>query len=130
MIDCFAASPGRNTRHGVVDRVGGEQRGRKEHVHHWEYGNAERGPANSDLPVPARSTGLRLPMSAKPRTLVIRTAGTNCDAELCRAFEMAGSVVELVHVDLGTRFFRVQRENVFSCGISMSAICPSHMFGR
>jgi phosphoribosylformylglycinamidine synthase len=38
-------------------------------------------------------------MSAKPRTLVIRTAGTNCDAELCRAFEMAGSVVELVHVD-------------------------------
>lgn len=34
-----------------------------------------------------------------PKTLVIRTAGTNCDAELVRAFERAGSAVELVHVD-------------------------------
>ena len=34
-----------------------------------------------------------------PRALVIRTAGTNCDAEMCRAFEMAGAAVELVHVD-------------------------------
>ncbi len=34
-----------------------------------------------------------------PRALVIRTAGTNCDAEMCRAFEMAGASVELVHVD-------------------------------
>ncbi len=33
------------------------------------------------------------------RALVIRTAGTNCDAELCRAFAMAGAEVDLVHVD-------------------------------
>jgi phosphoribosylformylglycinamidine synthase subunit PurQ / glutaminase len=34
-----------------------------------------------------------------PRALVVRTAGTNCDAEMCRAFEMAGATVDLVHVD-------------------------------
>ncbi len=31
--------------------------------------------------------------------LVIRTAGTNCDAEMCRGFEMAGASVRLEHVD-------------------------------
>lgn len=36
---------------------------------------------------------------AHPRALVIRTAGTNCDAEMVRAFEMAGAEVSLVHVD-------------------------------
>jgi len=34
-----------------------------------------------------------------PRALVLRTAGTNCDAELCRAFSLAGASPELVHVD-------------------------------
>lgn len=34
-----------------------------------------------------------------PSALVIRTAGTNCDAEMCRAFEMAGARVSLVHLD-------------------------------
>lgn len=34
-----------------------------------------------------------------PTALVIRTAGTNCDAEMCRGFELAGATVELVHVD-------------------------------
>lgn len=34
-----------------------------------------------------------------PSALVIRTAGTNCDAEMCRAFELAGAKVDLVHVD-------------------------------
>ncbi|HVU62555.1 MAG TPA: phosphoribosylformylglycinamidine synthase subunit PurQ [Phycisphaerales bacterium] len=38
-------------------------------------------------------------MSTKPRALVIRTAGTNCDAEMVRAFEMAGADASLVHVD-------------------------------
>lgn len=33
------------------------------------------------------------------RALVIRTAGTNCDAELVRAFSLAGATPELVHVD-------------------------------
>ena len=37
--------------------------------------------------------------AARPRALVIRAAGTNCDAEMCRAFEMAGASVSLVHVD-------------------------------
>jgi phosphoribosylformylglycinamidine synthase I len=34
-----------------------------------------------------------------PKALVIRTAGTNCDVELCRAFTLAGSSVELIHLD-------------------------------
>ena len=31
------------------------------------------------------------------RTLILRTAGTNCDAELARAFQLAGSTPDLVH---------------------------------
>lgn len=34
-----------------------------------------------------------------PRALVLRTAGTNCDAEMCRGFEGAGAAAELVHLD-------------------------------
>jgi phosphoribosylformylglycinamidine synthase subunit PurQ / glutaminase len=34
-----------------------------------------------------------------PRALVIRAAGTNCDAELCRAFQAAGAAPELIHLD-------------------------------
>lgn len=34
-----------------------------------------------------------------PKALVIRTAGTNCDLELCRAFTLAGAQVELLHID-------------------------------
>lgn len=33
------------------------------------------------------------------RALVIRAAGTNCDAEMCRGFAMAGAEVELLHLD-------------------------------
>ncbi len=33
----------------------------------------------------------------RPRTLLVRTAGTNCDVELARAFELAGSRVDVVH---------------------------------
>ena len=35
----------------------------------------------------------------RPRALVVRTAGTNCDAEMCRGFELGGAAVELIHVD-------------------------------
>lgn len=35
----------------------------------------------------------------RPKALVLRTAGTNCDAELCRAFQLAGADAELVHLD-------------------------------
>jgi phosphoribosylformylglycinamidine synthase len=34
-----------------------------------------------------------------PRTLILRTAGVNCDAELIHAFELVGSDVELMHVN-------------------------------
>ena len=34
-----------------------------------------------------------------PKAIVIRTAGTNCDAELLRAFRMAGAEAELLHLD-------------------------------
>lgn len=37
-------------------------------------------------------------MQRATEALVIRTAGTNCDAELCRALEMAGARVDLVHL--------------------------------
>lgn len=37
-------------------------------------------------------------MTDRPRALVIRTAGTNCDAELVRAFELAGARTELIHI--------------------------------
>lgn len=37
--------------------------------------------------------------STTPRALVIRTAGTNCDAELIRAFELAGAAPESIHLD-------------------------------
>ena len=35
----------------------------------------------------------------KPKTLILRTAGTNCDKETKFAFELAGSVAELVHIN-------------------------------
>lgn len=37
-------------------------------------------------------------MPDTPRALIVRTAGTNCDAELVRAFQRAGAATELVHV--------------------------------
>ncbi|MFH1422672.1 MAG: phosphoribosylformylglycinamidine synthase I [Planctomycetota bacterium] len=36
--------------------------------------------------------------SVKPKTLVLRTAGTNCDKETCYAFELAGARCDLIHV--------------------------------
>ncbi len=35
----------------------------------------------------------------KPRTLILRTAGTNCDQETAHAFELAGATVERVHIN-------------------------------
>lgn len=35
----------------------------------------------------------------KPRTLILRTAGTNCDLETAHAFELAGAECERVHVN-------------------------------
>jgi phosphoribosylformylglycinamidine synthase len=36
---------------------------------------------------------------AEIRVLVLRTAGTNCDQEMCWAFEMAGAKAQTVHVN-------------------------------
>ncbi len=36
---------------------------------------------------------------SKPRTLILRTAGTNCDLELAHAFELAGSDTESLHLN-------------------------------
>lgn len=41
----------------------------------------------------------RDPTSEHPRALVIRTAGTNCDAEMVRAFRLAGADTDLIHLD-------------------------------
>ncbi len=35
----------------------------------------------------------------KPRTLILRTAGTNCDLETAHAFELSGAVSERVHIN-------------------------------
>jgi phosphoribosylformylglycinamidine synthase len=35
----------------------------------------------------------------KPKTLIVRTAGTNCDKETAHAFELAGATVEYLHVN-------------------------------
>lgn len=37
-------------------------------------------------------------MSTTPTALIVRSAGTNCDLEMCRAFELAGAAPDLVHV--------------------------------
>jgi len=34
-----------------------------------------------------------------PTTLIIRTAGTNCDQEMIRAFQLAGADTQLIHLD-------------------------------
>lgn len=35
----------------------------------------------------------------RPKTLILRTAGTNCDRELAHAFEQAGAVTQTVHLN-------------------------------
>jgi phosphoribosylformylglycinamidine synthase len=40
---------------------------------------------------------------ARPRVIVLRTAGTNCDKETAFAFEKAGAATELVHINQLTR---------------------------
>src|SRR3954466_15559896 len=35
----------------------------------------------------------------KPRTLILRTAGVNCDKETAYAFELAGATTEFLHVN-------------------------------
>jgi len=52
------------------------------------------------MPVAALVSGVIKPRS-KPaaRAIVVRTAGTNCDSEMCEAFTLAGATVELIHLD-------------------------------
>lgn len=37
-------------------------------------------------------------VDVNPKTLIIRTAGTNCDAELAYAFEQAGATTQTIHL--------------------------------
>ena len=37
--------------------------------------------------------------SMKPRTLILHSAGTNCDAETAHAFELAGSSADRIHIN-------------------------------
>ncbi len=37
--------------------------------------------------------------TAKPRALILRTAGINCDGELAHAFELAGASTEFIHLN-------------------------------
>lgn len=39
------------------------------------------------------------PPADRPTALIVRTAGINCDAELCRAFDLAGACARLIHLD-------------------------------
>lgn len=51
-------------------------------------------------PPPARvRVSLLYAWLVKPHAIVIRAAGTNCDAEMCRAFLLAGASVDLIHID-------------------------------
>ncbi len=45
------------------------------------------------MPTPTTTT------THTPKALIIRTAGTNCDGEMVRAFALAGAETELVHLD-------------------------------
>ena len=38
-------------------------------------------------------------LTGKPRTLILRTAGTNCDVETAYAFELAGATTQSIHVN-------------------------------
>lgn len=38
-------------------------------------------------------------MATKPTTLILRTAGTNCDGETAYAFQLAGAATELLHIN-------------------------------
>src|SRR5262245_15863995 len=37
--------------------------------------------------------------SSMPNAVVIRAAGTNCDGEMVRAFELAGAKAQTIHLD-------------------------------
>jgi phosphoribosylformylglycinamidine synthase len=49
----------------------------------------------------------------KPKVLILRTAGTNCDVETANAFKMAGASPELVHV----RELASKKKSVFDYAI-------------
>lgn len=55
------------------------------------------------MPRPTHSTTPLTPADAPiapapPRALIVRAAGTNCDTELVRAFQLAGAAPDLVHI--------------------------------
>lgn len=69
---------------------------------------APHGRADGPVPHAARAGQADAPLSPaalaetpgqRPRALVLRAAGTNCDGEMLRAFTLAGAAAESVHLD-------------------------------
>ena len=61
--------------------------------------------------------------AGKPRAIVLRAAGTNCDRETVRAFEMAGATVDRVHVT------RLSREPELLDETAILALAGGFTFG-
>ena len=61
-----------------------------------------------------RQKSLRLLMSLdmKPKVLVLRTAGTNCDKESVFAFESAGAAVDLAHLNYARANIKLNRYQI------------------
>ena len=53
----------------------------------------------------------------RPKTIILRTAGTNCDKETAFAFEAAGASAELVHINLLAGGHRDLEESVSGQGL-------------
>ena len=65
-------------------------------LRHGAWGSA---PTPSRDYTVARLPAPRYPSPNMPHAMVIRAAGTNCDAEMVRAFQLAGAAASLVHLD-------------------------------
>ena len=59
----------------------------------------------------------------KPKTLILRTAGTNCDKETAHAFELAGAEVEFVHIN------RLLEDNTILRGFQLMAFPGGFSYG-
>ena len=59
----------------------------------------------------------------KPKTLILRTAGTNCDGETAHAFELAGASVDVIHLN------RVLEQPTLLDGYQMLALAGGFSYG-
>ncbi|MDB5327757.1 MAG: phosphoribosylformylglycinamidine synthase [Phycisphaerales bacterium] len=59
----------------------------------------------------------------KPKTLILRTAGTNCDGETAHAFELAGATVDVIHLN------RILEQPTLLDGYQMLALAGGFSYG-